>query len=217
MPSAGSSVFLGEYSTRSRSIYRRPFLSQFCRSITRTHTDATCLQMREDDQSIICRIWIQRAGLRGGLPNTRSSQRVGYLGAPAHRRTCCTSSAGVGCCSTAGSRTHQSTSIAISSFSPTLPASLRSTQFQSSLILSRSIWTRTTSSCCAPSLFLGGWRPRLFSAEFNRNYGSQRHPLTLLDPTLETGGVPRDYVFTYSNCSWGTSAAALALVAQEFG
>jgi hypothetical protein len=48
-------------------------------------------------------------------------------------------------------------------------------------------------------------------------YGSQRHPLTLLDPTLETGGVPRDYVFTYSNCSWGTSAAALALVAQEFG
>jgi len=67
------------------------------------------------------------------------------------------------------------------------------------------------------AIFLGGWRPRLFSAEFNRNYGSQRHPLTLLDPTLETGGVPRDYVFTSSNCSWGTSAAALALVAQEFG
>ena len=67
------------------------------------------------------------------------------------------------------------------------------------------------------AIFLGGWRPRLFSAEFNRNYGRQRHPLTLLDPTLETGGVPRDYVFTHANCSWGTSAAALALVAQEFG
>ena len=67
------------------------------------------------------------------------------------------------------------------------------------------------------SILSGGWRPRLFSAEFNCNYGSHRYPIALLDPTLERGEVPPGYVFKYADCSWGTSSYALQLLGREFG
>ena len=67
------------------------------------------------------------------------------------------------------------------------------------------------------AILRGGWRPRLFSAEFNRYYGNMSKPLALLDPTLESGEVPANFRFRYANCSWGTSAHALRLLAEEFG
>ena len=67
------------------------------------------------------------------------------------------------------------------------------------------------------AILRGGWRPRLVCAEFNRYYGGHLHPLALLDPTLESGDVPRTFRFVHANCSWGSSAYALRLLAEEFG
>ena len=97
---------------------------------------------------------------------------------------------------------------------------------QQSLIFSRSIWTRTTSLCCAPSFWVGGQAAQTFLGRVQsqlriattaRNATRSRCSTRRWSNAGDRRGVPRDYVFTYSNCSWGTSAAALALVAQEFG
>ena len=67
------------------------------------------------------------------------------------------------------------------------------------------------------SILRGGYRPRMFTAEYNPYYGTKRVALTLLDPTLATGKVPDGFKFRFSGCAWGASAYALNMLAEEFG
>ncbi|CAE7208991.1 unnamed protein product [Symbiodinium natans] len=67
------------------------------------------------------------------------------------------------------------------------------------------------------SILNGGYRPALFTAEYNANYGGKPIAITMLDPTLPTGEVPKGFEFKFSGCSWGASAYALNMLAEEHG
>ncbi|CAF4146856.1 unnamed protein product [Rotaria sp. Silwood2] len=67
------------------------------------------------------------------------------------------------------------------------------------------------------SILQAGYRPRIFTTEFNSNYHIT-DALTLLDPTVNcSDAVPNNFTFVFQQCAWGASAGALRIVAESHG
>ncbi|CAF4022992.1 unnamed protein product, partial [Rotaria sp. Silwood1] len=67
------------------------------------------------------------------------------------------------------------------------------------------------------SILQAGYRPRVITTEFNSNYAIT-DALTLIDPTMLRESMHlANFQFTFQQCAWGASAAALRMVAEAHG
>jgi hypothetical protein len=65
------------------------------------------------------------------------------------------------------------------------------------------------------AILRAGYRPRVITTEYNSNYPLDL-PIAMLDPEMLSKDVS-NFDFKFAGCAWGASAAALKIVADEYG